>query len=163
MQVTAVITTYKRSVAMVERALLSVINQTYRPIEVIVVDDSPMDYAERGAVGDMVKKYADAGVIYVETEGNLGACAARNIGLSMAKGEYIAFLDDDDEWLPEKIEKQTALFISDDIALVYCGSYTVYDDSGKSIERKMKRHKGFVHDELMLKNFIARISPDVLR
>ena len=65
MQVTAVITTYKRSAAMVERAILSVINQTYRPIEVIVVDDSPVDYAERGAVGDMVKKYADAGVIYV--------------------------------------------------------------------------------------------------
>ena len=163
MQVTAVITTYKRTPAMVERALTSVLNQTRPVAEIFVIDDSPLEYEQRHSVEQMVKGYADKCVTYIKTDGDLGACASRNIGLERASCEFIAFLDDDDEWLPEKIEKQLPLFSSPDIVLVYCGSYTVNDDKETRAERKLNRHRGKVFDKLMLENFIESTSFPLIR
>ena len=105
--VTAIITTHKREPEIVERALKSILAQTYKNIEIIVVDDSPESFESRKAVKDSVTRYTNQNVKYVQHDECKGACAARNTGLYMAKGEYVAFLDDDDEWLPEKIEKQS--------------------------------------------------------
>ena len=96
--VTVVITTYKRPPEIVNRAIQSVLMQTYPHIELIVVDDSPADYELREETARLVTGIG-GNTRYIQHEKNLGACAARNTGLKHANGVYIAFLDDDDEWL----------------------------------------------------------------
>lgn len=163
--VTAVITTHKREPNIVERALLSIINQTYSAIQIVVVDDSPSDYPQKEAVKNMVERYADKNnnIVYMPHDECRGACAARNTGLSMAKGKYIAFLDDDDEWVESKIEKQISAFINDKIALVYCGSSVLNEATNIMTERKTIFKKGNVYPDLIMENFIGSTSFPLMR
>ena len=128
----AAITTCRREPAMVERALRSVIAQTCQEWECVVVDDSPAEYELRDEVRKMVEGYAaqDGRIRYVPHDKNYGAQRARNTALGIAVDggyEFIAYLDDDDEWLPEKLEKQLARFseCGEDTALVYCHQYII--------------------------------------
>lgn len=105
--VTAVITTYKRKPEVVKRALNSIIEQTYNNIEIFVINDCP---ADKKLVKELRKMIVESSrnrrVNYIVVENNGGACKARNIAIERATGKYFACLDDDDEWLPEKIELQ---------------------------------------------------------
>ncbi|HEY0704528.1 MAG TPA: glycosyltransferase family 2 protein [Candidatus Acidoferrales bacterium] len=101
--VTAVIPTRNRP-ELVQRAIASVRAQTYRPIDIVVVIDGP-DEATRAALAAI----ADDRLRVVALDKSVGGSDARNIGAQNVRGEWIAFLDDDDEWLPGKIEKQLAL------------------------------------------------------
>ena len=98
--VSVIIPTYNRG-SLIGRAIVSVLNQTYKDIEVLVIDDASTDYTE--TVVDSIK---DERLHYYKLEKNGGACRARNVGISKAQGEYIAFLDSDDEWMSNKIELQ---------------------------------------------------------
>ncbi len=161
--VSAIITTYKRPPEMVKRASKSVLNQTYKDIELIIVDDSPETYEQRNAVCDMALSLGER-VKYIKHEKNMGACAARNTGIKNAKGEFIAFLDDDDEWLPEKIEKQLCVMKKNDsVALVYCGRYVYYTEKNITKCPKVEFYKGNIYDKLILKNFIGSTSFPLLR
>jgi glycosyltransferase involved in cell wall biosynthesis len=84
-------------------ALESVLAQTYRPIEVIVVDDGSTD-----DTADVIASYGDR--VWSARLPNSGTPAARNLGLSLARGEFVAFLDADDLWHPEKLARQMARF-----------------------------------------------------
>jgi teichuronic acid biosynthesis glycosyltransferase TuaG len=110
--VSAVISTYQRPDAC-ERALRSVLAQSAPPIEVLVCDDgSRDDTAERMCEWERREEC----VRYLRVEPNSGTPAQpRNLGIAQARGEWIAFLDDDDEWLPEKLERQAALFAEADV------------------------------------------------
>lgn len=115
--VSAVIPTYNRG-HVVERAIASVLEQTYRPIEIIVVDDgSTDDTAER------MERVRAPELAYIRTPTNAGASAARNLGISKARGDFVAFLDVDDEWLPDKTARQVAAFrgAPPRLGVVYCG------------------------------------------
>ncbi len=158
--VTAIITTHKRSVEIVERALQSVLQQTYSNIEVLVVDDSPNDFIHRDDVKNMVEGY---NVKYIQHDKCMGACAARNTGLRVANGEFVAFLDDDDEWKPTKIEKQLDGFTKDCIALVYCGSEKKNDSTGEITCQKLICKSGKVFDDLIKENFIGSTSFPLMR
>jgi glycosyltransferase involved in cell wall biosynthesis len=95
-------------------AIRSVSDQTYSPLEVIVVDDSGERHAEPVCEG--------GDVTYIAHARNRGGNPARNTGIEAASGEYVQLLDDDDELAPEKIEKQVELLqTSDDVGVVYCG------------------------------------------
>jgi glycosyltransferase involved in cell wall biosynthesis len=100
--VSCIITTCKRG-RILSRAIESVLNQTYMDIELIVIDDCPCAETE-----NIVNIYLQDNpkMQYIKNEKNLGPSGARNKGVSVSNGEYIAFLDDDDEWLAEKIAKQ---------------------------------------------------------
>lgn len=163
MLVTAVITTHKRPPQLVERALKSILNQTYTDIEIFVVDDSPAEYELRADVKTMVEAYSDRNVTYIAHEKCMGACAARNTGLASANGEFIGYLDDDDEWLPTKIEEQLQKFTSADIALVYCGRTVVYDSSNKTVDCLPECELDNVYEELLKSNFIGSTSFPFLR
>ena len=121
--VSVIIPTYKRTDAL-KAALESILKQTYENLEIIVVDDNGVDSKEQKAVEVIIEQYKENPKIrYVKNEKNMGGAAARNVGIEASKGEYIAFLDDDDEYYPEKIEKQLQVFLdskSDKLALVYC-------------------------------------------
>ena len=105
--VSAIITTYKRPIEVVERAVCSVIAQSFQKIEIIVVDDNPDEWKDKYRLKELENIFSQNGLRYITYSGNHGACYARNMGLSVARGEYVAFFDDD-EWLQDKIEKQIA-------------------------------------------------------
>lgn len=98
--ISVIIPTYNRAKT-IERAIDSVLQQTYTDIEVIVVDDCSTDDTEK-----IVGSYKDNRLRFVKHRINQGACAARNTGIDHARGMYIAFQDSDDAWRPEKLEKQ---------------------------------------------------------
>lgn len=98
--VSIVIATYKRS-RLVPRAIESVRKQTYGNVEILVVDDGSPDDTR-----SVVESIQDDRIRYMRHEKNKGLPAARNTGIRAAKGEYIAFLDDDDEWRENKLERQ---------------------------------------------------------
>ncbi len=113
--VSVIIPTYNR-INTLPVSIDSVLNQTYENLEVIIVDDGSEDGTE-----EYVKSIADNRVFYRRSSTNMGPSAARNMGAGLAKGEYIAFQDSDDEWLPDKIEKQMELMLRDEeLSLVYC-------------------------------------------
>lgn len=160
-KVSAVITTYMREPAIVRRAVESVIAQTYEAIEIIVVDDSPEDYVLRTEVQRTISEYPS--VVYVKHEVPKGACAARNTGLNKAKGKYIGFLDDDDEWYSNKIEMQLRGFTNDRIALVYCVNDVINDLDGKIRHEKRTLKQGYIFNDLLKENFIGSTSFPLLR
>lgn len=102
------------------RALRSVLDQTHRLIEVIVVIDRPDDNTDA-----ILQAIDDPRLRVVVNPRPLNAAAARNLGIDHAQGEWVAFLDDDDEWLPGKIEKQLALGTGRGDVLVSCLSRVV--------------------------------------
>jgi glycosyltransferase involved in cell wall biosynthesis len=105
--VSVVITCYKDGNT-IERAIISVLNQRYSPIEIVVVNDfSP----ETDLIDSIMGKYPE--VIYVKNDRNRGLAASRNIGIALASGEYIAFLDADDEYNVDKIRSQMSIVESD--------------------------------------------------
>ncbi len=162
-RVTAVITTHKREPEIVQRALESVLMQTYPEMEVIVVDDSPSDYPRRNDVAKLVRSYHKQGVLYIPHQKCQGACVARNTGLAHATGEFIAFLDDDDQWTPEKISLQLEAFTDDTIALVYSGQVVLDESSGNRSVSKTQYHSGQVYEKLIYNNFIGSTSIPLLR
>lgn len=98
--VSVIIPTYNRS-SMIRRALASVISQDYTNLEIIVVDDCSIDDTVQ-----IVKSYEDPRIRLATTDVNSkGAAKPRNVGLQMAKGQYVAFLDSDDEFLPCRISR----------------------------------------------------------
>ena len=114
--VSVVLPTYNRT-DLLPRTLESVLRQTYSDFECIVVDDASVENTQ-----SVIESYDDSRLNYLEHEENRGLSAARNTGIEAATGRYLAFLDDDDEWLSEKLEKQVRVFdrASPDIGLVYC-------------------------------------------
>ncbi|MDE6701769.1 MAG: glycosyltransferase, partial [Acetatifactor sp.] len=166
--VSVVITTCKREPDILRRAMNSVLCQTYSDWELIVVDDSPEDYALRDAVRqtvEVIRKTAENRILYIAHEANKGACEARNTGLAAATGEYIAYLDDDDEWLPEKLalQVQRAQEAGPRTALIYCGSFVKMDGADRVILKRREYHRGRIYDSLILENYIGSTSFPLMR
>lgn len=160
--VSVIITTYKRSPEIVMRAINSVRSQTYSNIEIIVVDDSPSTYEHRLELQKYLSEFGDE-IKYIAHQQNQGACAARNTGLDSANGDYVAFLDDDDEWLPEKIEKQMEKFIDEEIALVYCGMLVIDDTTMKFLGNETTIYSGNVYGKLIFNNFVGSTSSPLIK
>ena len=157
--VSVVITTYKRRVSQIKAAIDSVLNQSHENLELIIVDDSPNEYEYRDEVKNYCENISDSRVKYIQHKKNMGACAARNTGFSNSNGKYIAFLDDDDEWVKDKIEKQLDVFrkSKNNIGLVYCNS---------TIHEGFDRHtpyRGSVYKQLSCDNFIGSCSFPLLK
>lgn len=112
--VSAVITTHNR-LELLKRAIGSVLSQTYPNMECIVVSDASTDGTD-----EYCKSRDDIKFISIPKNKSRGGNYARNLGIKAANGEYIAFLDDDDEWLPLKTEKQVALLKAKNCECVYC-------------------------------------------
>lgn len=113
--VSVVISTYNR-IDTLPTALSSVLNQTYDNLELIVVDDGSEDGTKEYLEGISDERFS-----YSRSDVNLGPSAARNMGARLSKGEYLAFQDSDDEWMPDKLEKQMRLMLENkEFSLVYC-------------------------------------------
>lgn len=104
--VSIIIPTYNRSKT-IKRSINSVLYQTYDDFEIIVIDDGSSDGTDK-----VIKEFNDSRIKYVRHELNRGASAARNTGIKLSRGKYIAFQDSDDVWVPDKLEKQMNVFKS---------------------------------------------------
>jgi glycosyltransferase involved in cell wall biosynthesis len=102
--VSVIIPAYNRAET-ISRAINSVLGQSFKDIEIIVVDDGSTD-----GTSDVVQQIGDARIQIIHQTHNQGAAAARNAGMKSARGKYIAWLDSDDEWLPDKLKIQLAAF-----------------------------------------------------
>lgn len=159
MLVSVVIPTYNRA-GLMERAVKSVLQQTFKDLEVIIVDDASTD-----DTGDRIKSLQkiEYCIHNFRHDKNRGAQAARNTGIRNAKGEYIAFLDSDNEWLPSKLEKQMTLFSqnSGSIGVVYCG-YSKVALGGDVLNLYVPQHRGMVYRHT-LRNWLTDTSTLVVR
>lgn len=134
--VSVVVPTYSRA-DMLPIALNSINEQTYPELEVVVVDDNGRGTEQQIKTEEAISKIAfreGINLRYIVREKNGGGAVARNTGIEAANGEFIAFLDDDDWWLPEKIEKQLAVMIGhDNVAISYAHCRAILDD-GSAVE-----------------------------
>lgn len=100
-ELVSIITPSYNTANFISQTIESVLNQTYTNWEMIIIDDCSTDNTK-----EVVTKYKDSRIMYIENEKNLGAAISRNRALKIAKGEWIAFLDSDDLWDKSKLEKQ---------------------------------------------------------
>ncbi len=150
--ISVIIPTYNRG-HLINRAIQSILNQSYKDFEIIVVDDGSIDNTK-----EVIESFRDERIRYIHYKENKGANAARNIGIRAAKGDYIAFQDSDDEWLPQKLEKQIKILkdAPSDVGLVYTSFWRIMNDRRLYIPPKeIKPKEGYIHINLLKGNFIS--------
>lgn len=113
-------------------SIRSVLAQTYTNWELLIVDDCSTDNT-----AEVVAAFTDPRIHYQRNEHNSGAAVTRNTALRMAKGRYIAFLDSDDLWLPEKLEKQIAFMQQNGYAFTYA-NYQIMNEDGSLTGKQLK-------------------------
>lgn len=142
----------------------SILNQTYTNIEIIVINDSP-NYKYCPEIRNIIAYYKNKEsfpLYYFENKINKGANYSRNKGIHYSHGEFLAFLDDDDEWLQDKLSNIIVHFNDPDVGLVYSDYYRFTLNDEKINVFKAHRH-GFVIDELLAHNIIGPTSGVVIR
>jgi len=129
--VSVILPTYNRS-ALLPRSMRSVLRQTERRLELIVVDDASTD-----ETAEVVRAVDDPRVRYIRQESNAGPGAARNRGIKEARASLVAFQDSDDEWMPDKLEKQLAglEFAGPTVGVVVCDMLRVHSSGETSYHR----------------------------
>lgn len=128
--VSVVITTYGRTFEKIQRSINSVLKQSYKNIEIVLIDDNDNNSFFRNDIKNKINSYKN--IIYIQNEKNMGAQISRNLGILNSRGKYIAFLDDDDEWISTKISKQLEIFNNKkNVGLVYCKGYTVIEENNE--------------------------------
>ena len=113
--------------AYIGESIQSVIDQTYKNWELIIVDDCSTDNTD-----DVVLRFEDSRIKYLKNEKNYGAALTRNRALREANGEWIAFLDSDDLWYPEKLEKQVEFMRANGLVFSY-HNYEKIDEEGQPL------------------------------
>lgn len=150
--VTVIIPTYNRPL-LLPRAIQSVRRQTHRNLEILIVDDGSAD-----DIGAVVAAIGDDRIRYIRHETNKGLPAVRNTGIRAARGDYIAFLDDDDEWREHKIEKQ--LQAMEDYDAVACtalvNGFVLRVHKRRDVTLRDLKKGGFAPSGLLAKAFVLR-------
>jgi len=132
--VSVILPTHNRA-ALLKRAMESVLTQSYSDLELLVIDDGSIDDTET-FVKQMI--LSDNRIKYYKLPRNMGVSYARNTGICNSSGKYIAFQDSDDEWLPEKLEKQVLLLetLPEDVWLTYGLVCSIDGDEKKTMNVK---------------------------
>lgn len=162
--VSVVLPTFRRPTYL-RRAIESVFQQSYCAWELLIVDDNTPGSPARRETEDVVSPFLDSGrVRYLTHSRNKGGSAARNTGIQESRGGLVAFLDDDDEWLHEKLEKQVQLFgtMGEDEALVYTGFFRHDDRTGKRTA-SLPSHSGRILQTLLKWNAVGTTSTVLVR
>jgi len=151
-KVSVIIPTYNRPERL-QRALSSIRSQTYDNIEAVVVDDH-----SETSMSEIAGSFSPSlDVKFIRHEQNKGANPARNTGIKNSSGQYIAFLDDDDTWVEEKLELQVDKIENSDAGVIYSGIRHVGAD-GTTLSKRTPVISGEVTNQLLKENFVGSFS-----
>jgi len=158
-QVSVIIPTRNRA-GFLAGALKSVLGQSFRDLEIVVVDDCGDDDSRA-----VVERFTHPAIRYLRHDRRRGGAAARNTGIAHSIGEYVAFLDDDDEWYPEKLARQMDVMLSSafEVGGVYTGYYIVDRGDGRVRGQIVPRERGDLNEALLAGNCIGGTSAMLLR
>lgn len=139
--VSIIIPTFRRSREYLSRAVESVTGQSYKNIEIIVIDDSPDDFSGREDISRYMEALCktDSRVKFYKNDSTLGGSLARNRGISLSHGDYITFLDDDDEYLSDKVLHQTE-FMEKEGCDLSITDMVMYNTQGTVVEVRTHEH-----------------------
>jgi glycosyltransferase involved in cell wall biosynthesis len=157
--VSIIIPTYNRS-GFIHSAITSILSQTFQDYEIVIVDDGSIDNTE-----SVVDSFSCAKIKYIKHDSNRGEATSRNTGIKHSHGEFIAFLDDDDEWMPEKLDRQITLMSQHgkQVGGIYTGILTIDRDSGDLVEQIIPQKRGYIYDDLLVENCVFTPSTVLLR
>lgn len=149
----SIVTPSYKSTKFISQTIESVLAQTYQNWEMMIVDDFSPDNSN-----EIIEKYCqkDSRIKLIKLKKNSGPAIARNRAIEETKGKYIAFLDSDDLWLPEKLEKQVYFMIENNLSLTYSSFYTI-DESGKKINTRIAQSSISYHD-ILKSNHIGNLT-----
>jgi glycosyltransferase involved in cell wall biosynthesis len=153
-KVSVVISTYNRP-QLLKRAVKSVLEQTYKNLEIIIVDDSPTNASK-----EVLEEFPSKNIRYLRRSQKKGVSSAKNLGIRIAVGDFIALLGDDDEWLPNKLELQARLFskVEPETGVIHTNCFVEYSN-GFCLKTDILRAGADIDErslvELLEYNFIA--------
>ncbi len=157
--VSVVIGTFNRA-DFLRSAILSVLSQTFQDFEIIVIDDASQDHTSK-----IIQALPEGKIKYIKHDVNKGIGVVRNTGLRQATGKYVAFLDDDDEWLPRKLQVQVDILEerSEKVGLAYCGFLTINRANGEIIGQYLPQKMGEMVNHVLVNNWIGTTSVPLIR
>ena len=156
--VSIIIPTYKRGINFLDRAIKSVIYQTYTNIEIIVVDDNACSSLKvfRDNNEELLKKYPY--ISFLKNKTNMGGALSRNEGIKKSNGKFITFLDDDDIYLPKKIEHQVDFMVKNDLNCSFT-DLSIYNENDELIDKRCRNDiKSFDKEYLIRYHLTKTIS-----
>ncbi|MFP3867809.1 MAG: glycosyltransferase family 2 protein [Desulfobacteraceae bacterium] len=158
-KVSVVIPTYNRAL-LLKTAIQSVLDQNFHDFEIIVVDDASEDTTYQTVNG-----FKDNRLKYIYHEIQKGEAASRNTGITNASAQYIAFLDDDDEWLPEKLKLQIDLLENrlSKVGAVYTGFLFVNLHDKRILRQRIPTKRGDVFNEMLVTNVVGAPSTVLIK
>ena len=150
----SIITPLYNSEAFISETIQSVLNQTYSNWELILIDDCSRDNTL-----NIANKFTleNTNITLIINETNQGAAISRNKGIMAAKGDYIAFLDADDLWKPEKLEKQITFMQNQNCDVCY-SSYEQIDEAGKPLNKLIKALPNLTYKKYLKSNYIGNLT-----
>ncbi|RXJ02253.1 glycosyltransferase family 2 protein [Anaerobacillus alkaliphilus] len=160
--VSVIIPSYKRAEKL-KRAIESVLNQTYLEIELLVVNDNEKDDEFSIKLREIISLFTDCRLKLIEQEKHINGAVARNVGIKHSKGEYVAFLDDDNYWERNKIERQVAVLSKLDHSWGGVSSKKKYFNNDKFIRISLPYKSGKIYEEILLRRIEVGTSTLLLR
>lgn len=145
---------------LLREAIVSVLGQTFQDFEIVVIDDASADDTQ-----SVIANLSDARIRYFRHAKNRGEAASRNAALAHASGRYVAFLDDDDTWLPEKLAAQVEILDRSPqrVGGVYTAYYRVDMETGATISTVPAEKRGNIYGELRAQNWVGSPSAVMVR
>ena len=156
-ELVSIITPVFNSEKYISDSIKSVISQTYHNWELFIVDDCSND-----KTFEKIKIFNDDRIRYIKLDKNSGAAVARNKALEKVKGKYIAFLDSDDIWKPEKLEKQLTFMIDNNVGFSYTGYEILKDGKNKVINVPLKLTYGQFMKNTVIGTLTVMINKDIV-
>ncbi|ASE57936.1 glycosyltransferase family 2 protein [Staphylococcus saprophyticus] len=152
--VSIIIPTFNREPELLKRSILSILYQSYKNFEILIIDDNyDIEYSNK--IYYTIQKFNDERIIYVKNKNNIGGAKSRNKGIEIAKGKYISFLDDDDFYLKDKLEKQIDFLENNSFDFVI-SNLAILDTSYKVKDLRtfnwFKNNK-YSNEELLVKHY----------
>jgi len=156
--VSVVITTFNRQ-DILPRAIQSVLSQTFDDFELIIVDDHSTD-----GTPDAIRRFDDSRLTYIRRSENGGLSRSRNAGIAASRGEYVAFLDDDDEWKPDKLKTQMTLARANSArcGVIHNGADKL-DSRGQLVTQSLPKGRGNVRTEFISRRVVTISSTYLFR
>lgn len=153
-QLVSIITPTYNSEEFISQTIDSILDQSYKAWELILVDDCSVDNTTQ-LIGTYQKKHKNISLIQNLT--NQGAGVSRNKGINAAKGDFIAFLDADDLWKPDKLEVQISLMVKNNIDVCF-SSYDLIDEEGVYLHKRVKALSELTYNKLLKSNYVGNLT-----